>query len=348
MVAPESRYPLPVLRHAVTAELRQTLRDTNTLLLSLLFPLLFFPFALWVTSQVQAVVTGWEGTLRPTVAADVALANLLPEDVLRVDAGSPAAVSLVQEGRIVRLSYSSVDPVSQVARERVEKLFEPDFKVMRHDVSPRADRVATAMAIAMPMLLLIMAALSGMYPAIEAVVADRERGTQDTSLVTAAPRWVFPAAKLIAVATITLFAVLGSAVSTVASIAHFAFTLGVDVDFPIGRLLALFPLAAAAALVAAGIATAAASPARNFKQAQNFATTSNSVLLLLPLATMANPEARITVLTGSIPYLNLALVMRDVLLGRPDPVWIAVACAESVLVTVIAGAIAMRFLRRES
>lgn len=335
-----------VLRFAVIAELRQALRDTNTLLLSVIFPLLFFPFVLWLASQVQAVVSGWEDGLRPTVAAVAGLAPELPDTITRVEPGQLSDARLEQDGRILRLSYSSADPVSQVARSRLETAFAPEYSVERHDVSPRSERVATALALAMPMLLLIMAALSGMYPAIEAVVADRERGTQDTSLVTSAPRWIFPAAKLISVAAITLCSVVGSAVSTIASFAHFAFNLGLDVDFPIGRLLALVPLAASAALVAASLATAAASPARDFKQAQNFATTTNSILFLLPVATMANPEAPISTITGSIPYLNLALVMRDVLLGRPDPFWIAVACGESVLIAIVASAIALRFLRR--
>lgn len=334
-----------MLLAAVVAELRQALRDTNTLLFSLLFPLLFIPFVLWLASQASTLVDSWEKSLVPRVAAAAELSADIPEKVMWVPPGSPADAVLTSNGADYRLDYPGTNPTSLVAVKRLRAAFAPAFEIKRHDLAPRSERFISAVSAGLPMLILVMAAVAGMYPAIEAVVADRERGTLDTSLVTAAPRWIFPVAKLISVGAVTLVAVLGCVLSTLASIAHFALVFGVELDLPLGRLLALLPLAALGALVSAAVATASASPARDFKQAQNFTTTACSLLLLLPMISIAAPEAPVTPANGFVPYLNLTLVMRDIIRGEAHLGWIAVSTFESLAIVAVGAVVALRFLR---
>jgi sodium transport system permease protein len=332
--------------HAVLgAELRQLLRDLNTLLFSVLFPLFLFPLVVWAFSQAQGLADGWREGLRPRVAAPAALAAELPDTVEVVAPDAPAEVTVTQKGSTVKVRYRSADPVAAEGKDRVVAALDHPWTVDTHDVAPDDQALTAALARVLPGLLVVLAALASMFPAVEAVVADRERGTLETSLVTAAPRWVFVAGKLVSVGVVTLVAMASTLVGALVTLAHLASLTGAAIGLPPLRLLTILPLAAGTALAGAALALLAAAPMRSFKQAQNTVTMVSTTLMGAACVGML-PRAELDGALGFVPVTNAVLVMREVLLGHPPWGWAAVAAAELVLVAGVATTWAARSMGR--
>ncbi len=334
-----------VLFAVLDAELRQLLRDINTLLFSVLTPLFLFPLMLFLFSQGQALVDGWEESLRPRVIVPEALAAELPTTLERVEGPDADAVVAV-DGAVVTVSYRAGDAVSDLARRRLVEALDEPWEIDNHDVAPAKEALASVLAQLLPGLLVTFAVIASMYPAMEAVVADRERGTLETTLVTAAPRWVFVTGKLVTVGLITLLAMAATLVGALVTLFHFAFLLDAPIGLPPSRLLALLPLAALTALAGAAISLVAAAPARSFKQAQNTSSTAAAVVMVLALLGML-PRAELGPELGFVPITNAVLAMRQVLLGHPIGPWGVVAVAELLVIGFVAGGWAARTLSKE-
>jgi ABC-type Na+ efflux pump permease subunit len=349
-----------LLAAVVVCEVRQALRDPNTLIFSVAFPLLFLPFVLWTTLQARAAVAQWEGSVISLV--DGPIAPLIEgRSELRMkgpgeapDAAAHAAsfatpvgdgvhpATTTQDSWIVE--YRSTDPRSVLASERLRGALSGEVAMRLHDVAPASEAHAGLFARALPMLVLFFSSLCAIYPAIEAVVADRERQTEDTHLVAAAPRWVFALGKLASVATVVAVAVCGAMASTIGTLYHFALTLGLDVGVSAIHLVQTVPFAVCAALMSSGLCLAAASGARNFKQAQNLVSTASVGPMLLAVVAVLAPRLHLDAKTGFVPVLNLVLVMRETVIGGWPLVWAAVSAVEALLLAVASAMWARRGL----
>lgn len=329
----------------LTAELRQLLRDTNTLLFSVLFPLFLFPLVVWLFSQADALADGWQEGLRPRVAASAELASELPDTLEVVAPGTPADVTVVRSGTAVTVRYQGADPVSALGQARVVEALDQPWEVQSHDIAPSDQALSAVLARILPGLLVVLAIMASMFPAVEAVVADRERGTLETSLVTAAPGWVFVAGKLASVGVITLVAMVSTLAGALVTLVHLASLTGATIGLPPARILAIVPLASVTALAGAALALFAAAPARSFKQAQNTVTAATTVLMGAACLGML-PHSELAGGLGFVPVTNAVLVMRELLLGQTPYGWAAVAVAELVAVAVLATAWTTRSLGR--
>lgn len=331
----------------LVAELRQTLRDANTLIFSVLFPLFLLPGALWGAGQASAVADGWRASIVPRVAVEAGLAVELPERIERVAMGEPADAELVREGAGYRLRYRSDDPVSALAQSRLAAALDPPWEVTRVDVAPATESSAFVFARGLPLVLLVLSSMATLYPAIEAVVADRERSVEETLRVTAAPAWVFTAGKYAAVAVLAQATLLATLAGTLVTLFHFVSMSSGSLGVPPLRLVAMVPFASASSLGAAAITLLGAAPAKDFKQAQNTATVAVMVLLgLFMLSTL--PGSELDGPLGWVPFTNAALCMREVLLGRAVGAWGALAIGELLVLTAVAGVLGARVAARRA
>lgn len=326
-------------------ELRETLRDVNTLLFSLLFPMFFYPFLVWMGAQADAYFKGQE-QLRPIrVDGPPAIVAALGDDVLATHERADATIS--EQGPEIHVAYRSTSPRGARALELLRAEFDPDPPIETVDVAPKSEQLLGVVAAGLPGLLVAMSLMASLYPAVEAVIAERERGTLETTLVTAAPRWVFFAGKLASVFTITLASLAANIGSILLTITHVLALMRVDMELPPARVLAIAPIAALAALAGAALALLAAVPMRTFKQAQN--TTSAVAtfgMLLAILGMMPRMDA-----SGPLAYLpisNAVLAMRESLLGNPAPIAATVAVVQLGAIAVGAVALGAYLASRES
>ncbi|MBM4389545.1 MAG: ABC transporter permease subunit [Deltaproteobacteria bacterium] len=318
-------------------------RDVNTLLLTVLFPLFLFPGAVWGMTQVESMREGWEEGLRPRVTVEGDAREPLPENVVEA-IDRPAVARLTWRESEVEIAYRASDPESVIARDRLVDALDDPWPLEVHDVAPPGEALSVVVARVVPLILVVLSLFASMYPAVEAVVADRERGTQETSLSTAAPRWVFLAGKLVAVAAITLFAVSASVLSAAATLVHVAVLVGAEIALDPLRLLAIFPLAVLTALYGACVSLLAAAPTRSFKQAQNTASAAVTAVMLLALVGVL-PRAELGSGLGWLPVSNAVLVMRAWLEGETPWAWTGVAAGELLLLGVASVWLATRWLR---
>jgi sodium transport system permease protein len=200
----------------------------------------------------------------------------------------------------------------------------------------------------LPLVLVIMAALGAFYPALETSVAEKERGTLETTLLAPVPRSSLVAGKYLAV---TSFSLLSFALN----FTSLALTLGsLSTKVPLAPLslgwTALAVVALAAFLLAAFFSAAMtllAFLARSFKEGQSYVAPLY-LLALVPVAVTADPELRLTPPLALVPLVNCALLFRDAIEGRLDLLAAALALASSALLALAALAGAARVLSRES
>ncbi len=177
----------------------------------------------------------------------------------------------------------------------------------------------------LPIMLLLMLFLGALYPAVDLTAGEKERGTLETLLVAPVQPLDVMKAKFVAVA----------ATSIIASVANlgamgFAFASGVDlgagkvtVSFSVPQILVMLSCLLPAAVLAAGISLAIASLARSFKEGQAMMT---PVMLaaLVPGMLAVMPGVELSAWTACIPLLNVALLIKAVILQAAQPVHVVI------------------------
>jgi sodium transport system permease protein len=172
------------------------------------------------------------------------------------------------------------------------------------------------LALVLPLVMIFMTALGAFYPALDATVGEKERGTLETTLLAPVARRVTVAGKYAAVTTISFtsffvnFAgmyLTFSHLQTSVSMARAGFSAPAIAVVLAGALLLAAFFSAAMMLVAF--------LARSFKEGQTYATPIYLVSLA-PVVVLADPEARLTLPLSFVPVVNLSLLFRDALEGR--------------------------------
>ena len=324
---PRRRWPR-LLVVVLVKELRETLRDVNALLFSVLFPLLFFPAVVWLFTQVNAYTEGQTAAPRIEVHGDVPL----PADAVRVEHGADAVAR--REGDVVRVEYRSTLPASNRALGAIESAVAEKWPITLTEVAPDDEPLAQALGRVVPLVLVVFSMLGGLYPAVEAVVAERERGTVETTMVTGAPRWIFFAGKLGSVVFLSLLALGANMVAIGLTFAHLLAMLGAHISFPMARLAATLPIGACVAVLASSLSLLAAAPTRSFKQAQNTTSAAATVVCVLAGLGMV-PGTELNLGWALVPITNAVLVMSDLISGRPVAGWAWLAGIEMLLLSAV-------------
>lgn len=268
-------------------------------------------------------------------AARVALLQRRAEAVLVL---WPGLESALQAGRMGRASmyFDSVNQNSTLARQRLGRAIEAfrrDVVVQRqrergldegfstalrtdaHNVAPRQRRTGQALGTFLPFFLIVMSLLGGFYPAIDMTAGEKERGTMQTLLCAPIGSAEIITGKFIAAWTIGLIAALANIVSLAAALARImpgAVTIG-----PSTYLLAFVMLVPVTFIVTA-VFLAVAAMAKDFKDGQNFLTPVY-MLLALPAGVTMLPGVQLNAWTAFVPVINIALLIKALLLGEAPP-----------------------------
>jgi sodium transport system permease protein len=317
----------------------------------------------------RIVLSEWTAG-RDAAQAEVARGRL---DAL-IDFEPPAVGAGLSENVDVVISYSEARERSRGARGRVEAVLGSyrdawiedarrelqiddaawaDFAVVRVDATTPDDEIRYILALLVPVLTLIMVALSAFYPAIDATAGERERSTWETLMTVAAPRGNIAAAKYLYVAT---FGALGGVLNLSALALSLRWILRPLGDgggdelarggIPIATLpiiaigVALLGLLIAAAMLAFAVF------ARNFKEGQSMITPVY-VMVLLPAFFLQSPDIELTPALALVPVANVALLMREALLGTVPLLQGSLTLASMLISVALAITFAQWVMRRE-
>jgi sodium transport system permease protein len=172
-------------------------------------------------------------------------------------------------------------------------------------------------------MIVLMVMLGAMYPAIDLTAGEKERGTLETILASAAGRTEVTAGKFLCVFTAAMVTViLGAASMTVTSSlgllqigdaareAHaqgFAFSIN-----PLSLLVVVLMMIPAAVLFSAGL-LAIAIMARSYKEAQSYVSPLMFVVIIPSLVAFM-PGIELNAALAWMPVSNIALAVRTALL----------------------------------
>jgi sodium transport system permease protein len=194
------------------------------------------------------------------------------------------------------------------------------LKPLKHsviDIATADQRFGKLLAMSLPVLLLLTGMLGALYPALNATTTERELGTLETLLVTPAGRMEL----LVAKGALVLLSALATAALNMLSMSLVLWRSLSLIESGIGSLqislgsLALTYLAAVPTLITfATLVLIVGLLARNFREANSFATP----IMMIPLASLlvgiAEPAMSLGLLVT--PVANTTVIIREVLTGR--------------------------------
>lgn len=202
-----------------------------------------------------------------------------------------------------------------------------------------------------PLILIIMTITGAIYPAIDLTAGERERGTLETLMVAPVPTLDLIAGKFVVVTLIGLLSALLNLLSVGGTI-YFGgigsiLTQGQDLVFPLSALPWIMLLLVPLAVMFSAALLAVCSFARSFKEAQNY---------IVPVMMAAMIPGIVGILPGTrlegpilvLPVANIAVLARELFLGRFDYLAITIVMLSTSLYAGAAVAIAAKLFGQEA
>lgn len=193
--------------------------------------------------------------------------------------------------------------------------------IERENVSSSRDMGRFILGMAVPILVIIMLIVGGMYPALDATAGERERSTWETTLTAATDRVNVLAGKYLYVAALSTTAgMLNFLAMSLSMRTLMAPLLGdriQDLSFtiPWSAVPLIFVATVLLALFVSAFLMVVASFARTFKDAQSLAGPFVTVMILVPAVFMQFPGLELTTWLACVPIINVCLVFREAIGG---------------------------------
>lgn len=211
------------------------------------------------------------------------------------------------------------------------------------DVASKKEQIGILFGGFLPYMFLIFCYVGCMYPALELITGEKEKGTIETLLTVPVSRFQILLAKAITIALVGLCA----AAMTLAGV---YFVLQMTNELPKEILstisdilnprfmIMLFAMLIPLSMFFAGLLSAVAIRAASFKEAQSYVVPLNFVIII-PAAIAIMPGLKLTWMTVWIPVLNIALATKEIIAGT-----IQIAHYLAIVVSLIALALVAVFL----
>lgn len=191
-----------------------------------------------------------------------------------------------------------------------------------------------------------------MYPAIELITGEKEKGTMETLLTVPASRFKILVGKILAIALVGLSAALMTILGMVIALkllpdipTAFLNILNdmVTPKFIIMLFAMLFPLS----IFFAGFLSALVIRAKSFKEAQSLVTPMTFVIII-PALIATLPGVELGWQTSLIPVLNIALATKEIIAGTINMLQYATVVTSLVVLALIAAYVSYKQFSRES
>lgn len=194
------------------------------------------------------------------------------------------------------------------------------------DLAQNEEKAGQIMSMLLPIFLIIGILMGALYPAIDVMAGEKERGTIETLLTLPVSNIELIVGKFLAVATVSIMSALLNIFSIIASCVLIMMSADLsqsvkEMHLDFGAFVVPFIVALVCILIFALIITAVSmcvcSMAKSFKEAQNYATPLMLIFMLPGYASMI-PGLELTTLTACIPIVNVVLLIKSVLTFKYD------------------------------
>lgn len=206
-------------------------------------------------------------------------------------------------------------------RERAiqESLLHP-IEINKENLAPKEKMAGFMLGMFLPYMIVILAMVGAMYPAIDLTAGEKERGTLETILVTPVSRLDIATGKFLTVLTASLITIILSTASMsitasmgFAQVGEFATEQVSFAIKPLSIILLLALMLPLAALFSSALLSVALF-GKSYKEAQSYVSPLMFVVIL-PAMVSFIPGIELNWGLALVPIINTSLATREVLLG---------------------------------
>jgi len=211
--------------------------------------------------------------------------------------------------------------VTERLRERnIEKSILHPIKINKENLAPKEKMGGFMLGMFLPYMIVILAMVGAMYPAIDLTAGEKERGTLETILVTPVSRLDIATGKFLTVLTASVITII---LATVSMSLSAGLGLGQMREFgpepvsfvikPLSILLLFLLMLPLAALFSSALLSVSLF-AKSYKEAQSYVS---PLMFVVILPAMINfiPGIELNWGLAFVPIVNISLAAREVLLG---------------------------------
>jgi len=297
-------------------------------------------------------------------AARAAIGNRQADAVLVLWPGLERAIARGGLGT-VSVYFDSVSLDSVKARDRIEDAvgayrtrliqqrerdaglaegFAVGVDVRARNVAPESRRSAELLGMLLPFILIVMSLLGGFYPAIDLTAGEKERGTMQTLMCAPLKPAEIVVGKFLTVWVMALVAALANVASLAATLGRIV--PGQQLTVAPSAYVLTFLMLVPVTFIIAAVFLAVAAFARDFKDGQNFLTPIY-MLLAMPATVTMLPGVQLTGATAFVPVLNIALLIKSLLLGEAPAELVFLTLTASAMYAMLAVLLAARVFQQE-
>jgi sodium transport system permease protein len=246
---------------------------------------------------------------------------------------------------------------SQILTERLKKLnIAPEalapFDVAKVDVATAKEQIGKMVGGFLPYIFIIFCFLGCMYPAIDLITGEKEKGTMETLLTSPASRFQILIGKILTIAT---FGLSAASLTIIGMVGGLKFMPNLPPDFlatlndmvSIKFMIMLFAMLIPLSIFFAGMLSALVIRAKSFKEAQSIVTPLN-FMVIFPALLATIPGVVLNWQTAFIPILNIALATKEIIAGTINMAQYAVIVLSLIGLALAAAAFSYKQFSKES
>lgn len=291
-----------------------------------------------IAGDVDVVVVVWPGFAERLAAGDAGAATVYHDSV---DEDSRHARDRVE--RALEL-WRTAQVEARLSTRNLPQGFARAVDVTGRNVAPDERRAGQRLGAILPFVLIVMSLMGGFYASIDLTAGEKERGTMQTLLCAPVLPTEVIAGKFLTVWVMTILAGLANVGSIAATL--FRILPGDSLGVGPQSLGLAFLLFLPVSFTTSACFLAVGAFARDFKDGQNFITPVYLVLSIPSGFTML-PGVELSVWTAFVPVLNIALLIKGLLLGEATPDLVFLTLLSSGLYAALALSFAARVFQRE-
>jgi len=243
-----------------------------------------------------------------------------------------------------------------IMETRIEELeltkdaIDPIF-LKQWDIAPNNEKIGKMVGGFLPYIFIIFCFMGCMYPSLDLITGEKERGTIETLLTVPASKFNILLGKVLTIALVGLSAALMTILGLIIAVKFLpdlpeeileAMTNIVGIKF----VLLLFAMLIPMAIFFGGVISAMVVKAKSFKEAQSIVTPV-SFIVFIPAMIALLPGVELDWTTVFIPILNVALATKEIVAGTIEPMHYIVTLVSLIVLALASVAFSYRQFSKE-
>jgi len=268
---------------------------------------------------------------------------IIDESEVKSDISRDKVVNILKD-------YRSKVVGEELKRNNLREDFDRPFWIYTHNTATESEMGGFVAGMIMPYMVILLALVGAMYPAIDLTAGEKERGTMETLLISPVARTDIVYGKFLTIMTASMATSILSMLSMYITLSSGFFLAGEssEVGFsiePTGLFWILLMMLPLSALFSSLLMTVALF-ARSYREAQSYISPM-MIFAIIPAVASVIPGIELNLKLAIVPIINVTLVLKDALMGRYDTVMILAVFISNIIYARIGIYIAAKQFQRE-